>query len=54
MEELEAVVLPYHLDGLKQAAGVAALEFSAEMHARVTAVVDGDEGVASSKVFIGD
>lgn len=33
--ELEKVVLPYHLDALKQAAGVAALDFVDEMEHRV-------------------
>ncbi len=53
VEELEAVVLPYHLDGLKQAAGVAALEFSAEMHARVVAVVEERARVSSCLVDLG-
>ncbi len=36
---LEMVVLPYHLDSLKQAAGVAALELVDEMEARVSHIV---------------
>ena len=40
VEALEAVVLPYHLDSLKQAAGVAALEFVDEMEARVAHIVE--------------
>ena len=35
---LDAVVLPYHLDAIKQAAGVLAFEFKAEMEARVAAI----------------
>ena len=38
--ELELVVLPYHLDSLKQAAGVAALELVDEMDARVAHIVE--------------
>ncbi len=40
IEELDKVVLPYHLDALKQAAGLAALEFLADMEARVSSVVE--------------
>jgi histidinol-phosphate aminotransferase len=35
---LDAVVLPYHLDTIKQAAGVLAFQFEAEMQARVAAI----------------
>lgn len=49
VEELEAVVPPYHLDGLKQAAGVAALEFTREMQARVAAVVE-ERGRVSARL----
>lgn len=35
IDELEKTILPYHLDSFKQAAGVAALDFTAEMEARV-------------------
>jgi histidinol-phosphate aminotransferase len=38
--ELEKVVLPYHLDALKQAGGRLALEHVAEMEARVAALVE--------------
>jgi histidinol-phosphate aminotransferase len=38
--ELDKVVLPYHLDALKQAAGTLALEFRPEMEARVAALVE--------------
>jgi histidinol-phosphate aminotransferase len=38
--ELEKVVLPYHLDSLKQAAGIAALRYRAEMDARIALLVE--------------
>jgi histidinol-phosphate aminotransferase len=38
--ELDEVVLPYHLDSLKQAAGTIALDYEAEMQARVAALVE--------------
>lgn len=38
--ELEKVVLPYHLDSVKQAAGLAALEFEDEMKTRVAGLVE--------------
>jgi histidinol-phosphate aminotransferase len=37
---LEQVVLPYHLDAATQAAGIAALSFTAEMEARVSLLVE--------------
>ena len=37
--ELEKVALPYHLDALKQAVGLAALDYVDEMQARVDAIV---------------
>ena len=37
--ELEKVALPYHLDALKQAVGIVALDYVDEMQARVDAVV---------------
>jgi histidinol-phosphate aminotransferase len=40
VDDLELVVLPYHLDGLKQAAGAAALEFVDEMEARVSRTIE--------------
>jgi histidinol-phosphate aminotransferase len=40
VQELELVVLPYHLDSLKQAAGLAALGFVDEMNARVAGIVE--------------
>ena len=38
--QLDQVVLPYHLDALKQSAGRVALGFDAEMRARVAALVE--------------
>ncbi len=38
--ELDKVVLPYHLDAMKQAAGLAALDFMDDMHTRVAAIVE--------------
>jgi histidinol-phosphate aminotransferase len=38
--ELDKVVLPYHLDAVKQAAGTAALDFAGEMRARVAGIVE--------------
>ena len=43
---LEARVLPYHLDLVKQAAGVLALQFVDEMEDRVKAIVDERERLA--------
>lgn len=40
IDKLELVVLPYHLDALKQAAGLAALDFVDEMNARVATIVE--------------
>jgi histidinol-phosphate aminotransferase len=40
VDDLEKVVLPYHLDSLKQAAGRLALEFTEHMEARVAEVVE--------------
>jgi histidinol-phosphate aminotransferase len=45
--ELEKRALPYHLDAVKQAAGVAALQFAAEMDERVKALVDERERLAA-------
>ncbi len=38
--ELDKVVLPYHLDSLKQAAGLAALDFLDDMEQRVASIVE--------------
>lgn len=40
VQDLEKVVLPYHLDALKQAAGLAALGFLDEMEQRVSLIVE--------------
>jgi histidinol-phosphate aminotransferase len=40
VEELDKVVLPYHLDAVTQLAGTLALEHLAEMRARVTRLVE--------------
>jgi histidinol-phosphate aminotransferase len=40
VEQLDKVVLPYHLDAFKQAAGVAALTFVDAMQARVSHIVE--------------
>ncbi len=40
IEKLEMVVLPYHLDSVKQVAGLAALEFVDSMNARVAGIVE--------------
>ncbi len=46
--ELEKVVLPYHLDAVKQLAGLAALDYVAEMEARVRAIVDEREAMSAA------
>ena len=40
VDELHEMALPYHLDAVKQAAGVAALTFGDEMERRVAAIVE--------------
>ncbi|MCL4158180.1 UNVERIFIED_CONTAM: hypothetical protein GTU68_012029 [Idotea baltica] len=40
IEKLEMVVLPYHLDSVKQVAGLAALQFVDSMNARVASIVE--------------
>jgi histidinol-phosphate aminotransferase len=40
VDALDKVVLPYHLDAFKQAAGEVALDYEAEMKARVAALVE--------------
>lgn len=44
---LERVVLPYHLDALKQAAGRLALQFSSQMESRVALIVGERERLVS-------
>lgn len=46
--ELHEVVLPYHLDAFKQAAGRVALRFEAEMHDRVALLVEERGRVAAA------
>ena len=46
--ELDARVLPYHLDAMKQAAGVAALRFRAEMEERVSKLTSERERLAAA------
>jgi histidinol-phosphate aminotransferase len=46
--ELDKVVLPYHLDAFKQAAGTVALEFHDEMRARVASLVEERGRVAAA------
>ena len=40
VEQLDKVVLPYHLDAFKQVAGTVALELHDEMQARVAGIVE--------------
>lgn len=47
VDELSEVVLPYHLDAFKQAAGRVALRFEDDMHARVATLVE-ERGRVSS------
>lgn len=53
IEELDKVVLPYHLDSLKQASGLAALEFLADMEARVASVVEERGRIEAGLVDLG-
>jgi histidinol-phosphate aminotransferase len=46
--ELDKVVLPYHLDAVKQLAGTIALSFGDEMRARVAGIVEERERVAAA------
>ena len=48
VEGLEKVILPYHLDAVKQLAGRLALRYRSEMEARVKALVDERERVAAA------
>lgn len=49
--ELDKVVLPYHLDAFKQAAGLAAVRYEQEMNDRVAIIVDERERI--SRAFDG-
>jgi histidinol-phosphate aminotransferase len=46
--ELDKVVLQYHLDAVKQAAGAAALDFADEMRARIAGIVEERGRVAAA------
>jgi histidinol-phosphate aminotransferase len=48
VETLDKVALPYHLDAVKQAAGEVALDFEAEMRARVAMLVEERGRVAAA------
>jgi len=48
VDELDKVILPYHLDAAKQIAGCLALEFGAEMDERVRFVVGERERIATT------
>jgi len=48
VEACESVLLPYHLDAASQIAGRVALRFSAEMEARVAAIVSERERLAAA------
>lgn len=48
IEELDKVVLPYHLDAAKQVVGVIALDYVDEMHQRVAELVAERERLASA------
>ncbi len=53
IEELDKVVLPYHLDSLKQATGLAALEFLSDMEARVSSVIEERGRIEASLADLG-
>ena len=46
--DMEAVVLPYHLDAFKQRAGLLALRFVADMESRVREIVAGRDGIVAA------
>ncbi|MEZ5322339.1 MAG: histidinol-phosphate transaminase [Microthrixaceae bacterium] len=48
VDALEAVVLPYHLDAITQAAGVIALDYLGEMRSRVASLVEERGRVAAA------
>ena len=48
VEDMEAVVLPYHLDALKQRAGLLALKYVADMEDRVRDIVAGRDLIESA------
>jgi histidinol-phosphate aminotransferase len=51
--ELDKVVLPYHLDALKQIAGILALDYVTEMEDRVAAIVNGRNDIVSALTQLG-
>lgn len=53
VERLEQVVLPYHLDALKQAAGLAALAYVDQMNARVEGIMSERERVSQGLAELG-
>jgi histidinol-phosphate aminotransferase len=48
VEDMEAVVLPYHLDALKQRAGLLALKYVADMEDRVRDIVAGRDRIEAA------
>lgn len=48
VEEIDAVVLPYHLDAAKQIAGALALEFTNDMNSRVREIVASRDQIESA------
>lgn len=53
VEKLELVVLPYHLDAVKQAAGLTALQFVDSMNARVAGIVEERGRIQTGLVELG-
>lgn len=51
--DLEVAALPYHLDAFKQAATIAALEFSAEMETRVGIIKDERRRISAAMSALG-
>lgn len=51
--ELDKVVLPYHLDAMKQAAGLAALDFVDDMDERVASIVAERDRVSAAMAELG-
>ena len=48
VDDMEAVALPYHLDALKQRAGLLALKYVADMEARVRDIVAGRDRIVAA------
>jgi histidinol-phosphate aminotransferase len=53
IDQLDKVVLPYHLDSMKQAAGLAALEFIDDMETMVASVVEERGRIESTLLDLG-